>query len=66
MSVKSASDVKHFQIDFDNGRYSFGHTLFWSPFLIWEHLKQRPILECDEGLCYHGVDRVKGLELAIE
>jgi dual adaptor for phosphotyrosine/3-phosphotyrosine/3-phosphoinositide len=50
VSIREASDVKHFRIDFDGERYGFGQALFWSPFQIWGHLQERPVLECEEGM----------------
>ncbi|XP_028392964.1 dual adapter for phosphotyrosine and 3-phosphotyrosine and 3-phosphoinositide-like [Dendronephthya gigantea] len=50
VSVRTDKSVKHFQIQHDGERYSFGQALFWSPIEIWSHLNKRPVLECDEGI----------------
>ena len=52
VSVRTANAVRHFRIDHDGDRYNFGQALFWSPVQIWEHLQQKPVLECDEGNLY--------------
>ena len=49
LSVRTANAVRHFRVDFDGERYSFGQAVFWSPLQIWEHLQQKPVIECDEG-----------------
>lgn len=53
VSVRLANSVKHFHIKNDGRCFTFGQAQFLTPMQIWIHLRNSPVLECEEGTVAH-------------